>query len=78
MEVDGPEAPNTGVSDSRMAGVGSMIIGGPPNVSVGLANGFGMTPRPMVMGPGGMIGPNGVGGSGGSGPQEWEWLTMSL
>ena len=78
MDVDGPEAPNPGVNDSRMAGMGSMIIGGPSNMNVGLANGFGMTPRPMVIGPGGMIGPNGVGGPGGSGPQEWEWLTMSL
>jgi len=59
--------------------------------SMGLANGFGMTTRPM--GPGGMSmpgmgglggppsmvmgGQSGVGGAG-TGPQEWEWLTMSL
>ncbi len=48
--------------------------------NLGLANGFGMTQRPMM-------GPNMVGSSsstmitpngGGGGAQEWEWLTMSL
>jgi len=52
--------------------------------NLGLANGFGMTQRPMVgsgiMGlpggppPGQMMGPT----PGAAGPQEWEWLTMSL
>lgn len=56
-------------------GMGQMMIGGPAGMNMGLANGFGMTQRPMMMGPGGMVGPN---GGAGSGPQEWEWLTMSL
>jgi hypothetical protein len=58
-----------------------MILAGPSNVNVSLANGFGMTQRPMTMGANGVLGPSGgvgSGGPGGSGPQEWEWLTMSL
>lgn len=54
--------------------------------NMGMANGFGMTRRPMI-GPaiGGMPGmgqgQNGMvmaQGGAGTGPQEWEWLTMSL
>jgi GATA-binding protein len=56
-------------------GMGQMVVGGPAGMNMGLANGFGMSQRPMMMGPGGMVGPN---GGAGSGPQEWEWLTMSL
>lgn len=57
---------------------GMMVNAGPAGMGMALANGFGMTQRPMgMMGPGGMVGPNGVGGAG-TGPQEWEWLTMSL
>jgi GATA-binding protein, other eukaryote len=78
MDIDSPETPNGGMLESRMSGMGGMILGGPTGVSMGLANGFGMAQRPMMMGPGGMVGPNGVGGPGGTGPQEWEWLTMSL
>ncbi|KAI9729499.1 MAG: hypothetical protein M1818_008499 [Claussenomyces sp. TS43310] len=58
-------------------GAGGMMIAGPASMNMGLANGFGVTQRPMMMGPGGMVGPNGAVGNG-TGPQEWEWLTMSL
>ena len=78
MDIDSPEASNGGTIESRMSGMGGMMLGGPAGVNMGLANGFGMTQRPMMVGPGGMVGPNGVGGPGGTGPQEWEWLTMSL
>ncbi|RDW79936.1 putative nitrogen regulatory protein areA [Coleophoma cylindrospora] len=73
-----------------MIGNGSMTPGG----SMGLANGFGMSTRPMMgsggmngmnMSPGmtggpppGMVMSNGGPGGAGTGPQEWEWLTMSL
>jgi GATA-binding protein, other eukaryote len=76
------------VSGSSM---GNMNIGGNMGMNgvggVGLANGFGMATRPM--GPAGMMGMGGMGMQGqqmmgnsgvgaGTGPQEWEWLTMSL
>jgi GATA-binding protein len=81
MDVDGSETSSTGDSQQNggmMPEIGGMIISGPSNVGMGLANGFGVSQRPMSMiAPGGMVGPNGVGGSG-TGPQEWEWLTMSL
>jgi GATA-binding protein len=58
-------------------------MAGMPNPgNVALTNGFGMTQRPMM--PPGMMGmpgvpPNGMMTPGaGAGPQEWEWLTMSL
>jgi GATA-binding protein, other eukaryote len=81
MDIDGPEASSNasnGMSNPGMPAMGGMMLAGPTAGGMGLANGFGMTPRPMMMGPGGMVGANGVGGPGGSGPQEWEWLTMSL
>jgi GATA-binding protein len=78
MDIDSPDTPNGGIVESRMSAMGGMMLGGSTGVNMGLANGFGMTPRPMMVGPGGMVGPNGVGGPGGTGPQEWEWLTMSL
>jgi GATA-binding protein len=49
--------------------------------NLGLANGFGMAPRPLGPGMMGMPGgpSNGMVNPGaGAGPQEWEWLTMSL
>ena len=85
MDVDSPE--NSAGSDEVAK---SMGLPGGSMTNIGLANGFGMTTRPM--GPGGMMpgmagmnpspgmvmsGPNGAAGSG-TGPQEWEWLTMSL
>ncbi len=87
MEVDSPEN-STGSNEA--AKVGMSIASGGSLTNMGLANGFGMTTRPM--GQSGMIpgmagmnaasgmvmsGPNGAAGSG-TGPQEWEWLTMSL
>lgn len=83
MDVDSPE--NSTGSNEAAPSLGS--ANGFPGMSasnLGLANGFGMTQRPMIgsgiMGmPGGpppnpMMGPTG----GAAGPQEWEWLTMSL
>ncbi|KAF8864692.1 hypothetical protein BDZ45DRAFT_19746 [Acephala macrosclerotiorum] len=88
MDVDSPEN-STGSNEAAKAmGMGMMGSGG-SMTNMGLANGFGMTQRPMgpgmMQGMGGMNGPppgmvmgqNGVGGAG-TGPQEWEWLTMSL
>jgi GATA-binding protein len=63
---------------SAMAPGGMMMNSGPAGVGMGMTNGFNVGQRPIgMMGPGGMAGPNGVGGAG-TGPQEWEWLTMSL
>lgn len=83
MEVDSPES-SIGSNDAARS-VG--MTNAPTPSSIGLANGFGMTQRPM-MGSGGMMGGvPGVSGQTGqmmnpggpaSGPQEWEWLTMSL
>ena len=94
MDVDSPEN-STGSNEAAkalgMSSAGSMgninIGGNMVNGGVGLANGFGMTTRPM--GPAGMMGSMGMGMQGqqmmgnpgvgaGTGPQEWEWLTMSL
>lgn len=82
MDVDSPE--NSTGSNEAAKSLGMGMMGGSMNNMV-LANGFGMTTRPM--GPGGMAmgmgmggPPQGMmgGGAGGTGPQEWEWLTMSL
>ncbi|KAH9905275.1 hypothetical protein F4778DRAFT_779622 [Xylariomycetidae sp. FL2044] len=84
MEVDSPE--NSTGSNEAARSVGSsngfMSMSNPGNL--GLANGFGMTQRPMMGGVGGGGGipggpPNGMMNNGAAaGPQEWEWLTMSL
>lgn len=84
MDVDSPE--NSTGSNEAAKSLGMSLGGGMTNM--GLATGFGMSNRPI--GPGGMMqgmagaspgmamsGPNGPAGSG-AGPQEWEWLTMSL
>ncbi|KAH6679119.1 hypothetical protein B0J14DRAFT_614453 [Halenospora varia] len=89
MDVDSPENSTGSNEAAKSLGMGMMGAGG-SMTNVGLANGFGMTTRPMGLGgmqvpmggmggapPGmAMSGQNGVGGS--AGPQEWEWLTMSL
>jgi GATA-binding protein, other eukaryote len=77
MDIDSSETSGTGDSQqigNMMSGIGGMVIPGTTGVGIGLTNGFG---RSMTVTPGGIMGPNGVGGAG-AGPQEWEWLTMSL
>lgn len=88
MDIDSPE--NSTGSNEAAKSMERGVASGGSLTNMGLANGFGMTTRPM--GPGGMMqgitgmnpppgmvlsGPNGAAGSG-TGPQEWEWLTMSL
>jgi GATA-binding protein len=89
MDVDSPT--NSTGSDEAAKAMGMSIMNSGNLPSMGLANGFGMTTRPMgpngmtMQGMSGMGGPppgmvmgqNGVGAAG-TGPQEWEWLTMSL
>ncbi|KAI5921796.1 hypothetical protein F4810DRAFT_712220 [Camillea tinctor] len=82
MDVDSPENSTGSNEAARSVGSSNGFVNIQGSGSLGLANGFGMTQRPM-MGPGilGMSGgpSNGVINSGaGAGPQEWEWLTMSL
>lgn len=85
MDVDSPEnssGSNEAAKPSGLAMAGSSIS------NMGLANGFGMTARPMGPGAIGMSGMGAMGGAPGmvmsgqngasTGPQEWEWLTMSL
>ncbi|KAH8811482.1 hypothetical protein F5884DRAFT_276520 [Xylogone sp. PMI_703] len=95
MDIDSPEN-STGSNEAAAAkSLGMSMIGSSGNLAnMGLANGFGMTTRPIAGSMGGMgmqssqqsmtgMG-SGVGasqngvGGTGSGPQEWEWLTMSL
>ncbi|TGO52744.1 hypothetical protein BOTNAR_0315g00040 [Botryotinia narcissicola] len=87
MDIDSPEA-STGRNEAAKS-IGMGLMG--TNGSMGLGNGFGMPARPM-MGQGGSGMQMGMGGSqhgmtinsqngpngSGAGPQEWEWLTMSL
>ena len=84
MDVDSPE--NSTGSNEAAKSLGMSLGGNMTNM--GLASSFGMSTRPiapggMMQGMGGaspgmaMSGPNGPAGSG-AGPQEWEWLTMSL
>lgn len=83
MDIDSP-ANSTGSNEAaRSVSSASGFMTGMPNPgNVALTNGFGMTQRPMM--PPGMMGmpgvpPNGLMTPGtGAGPQEWEWLTMSL
>jgi GATA-binding protein len=84
MDIDSPENSTGSNEAARSLGSTNGFAGMPTTPgNLGLANGFGMTQRPMVgpgmMGmpggpPGAMMGPGGTG----AGPQEWEWLTMSL
>ncbi|KAK3335702.1 GATA zinc finger protein [Cercophora scortea] len=85
MDVDSPESSTGSNEAARSLGSSSGFPAMQPSAStLGLANGFGMTQRPMG-GPG-MMGMSSVqpgppmmstGGASGS-AQEWEWLTMSL
>jgi len=83
MDIDSPE--NSTGSNEAARSLGSSS--GFPSMStststLGMANGFGMTPRPAANSTpttqAGASGILGAGGSTGAGPQEWEWLTMSL
>ncbi|KAI0113862.1 hypothetical protein F4776DRAFT_656738 [Hypoxylon sp. NC0597] len=81
MDVDSPENSTGSNEAARSIGSSSGFTGMSNPGNLGLANGFGMTQRPMMGA--GMVGMSG-GSSGvmntgsGNGPQEWEWLTMSL
>jgi GATA-binding protein, other eukaryote len=82
MDIDSPE--NSTGSNEAARSLGS-TSGFPPLSTpgnLGLANGFGMTQRPMVgsgiMGMGAQSGSMMAPGGATAGPQEWEWLTMSL
>ncbi|CAK7222021.1 Sodium- and chloride-dependent GABA transporter 1 [Sporothrix curviconia] len=84
MDIDSP-ANSTGSNDAALslgASTGLNFLDKHTS-NLGLANAFGVTQRPIVgpgmigMGPaasGSMMTPGGSAG----GPQEWEWLTMSL
>ncbi|CZT12344.1 probable nitrogen regulatory protein areA [Rhynchosporium graminicola] len=87
MDIDSPENSTGSNEAAKSLGMGMMNSGSMTNT--GLAGGFGLT-RPSGSGmgmplmngmggppPGMVMGQNGV-GSTGAGPQEWEWLTMSL
>lgn len=86
MDIDSPTNSTGSNEAAKSVGMGLMSNSG-SMTNMALTNGFGMTSRPM--GPGGMM-PGGMGGvpppgmvlsqggAAGTGPQEWEWLTMSL
>lgn len=83
MDIDSPEN-STGSNEAARSLGSSSGFGMSSSANLGLANGFGMTQRPMV-GSSMMSGmPSGqpqlsmAPGGTGTGPQEWEWLTMSL
>ncbi|KAI0130270.1 GATA zinc finger protein [Xylariales sp. AK1849] len=85
MDIDSPEN-STGSNEAAqsVSSANGFLAGMPNPGNLALTNGFGMTQRPPMMGPG-MMGmppsgpPNGMMTPGsGAGPQEWEWLTMSL
>lgn len=84
MDIDSP-ANSTGSNDAlSMSASTGLSFMDKHTSNLGLANAFGVTQRPIVgsgmigMGPaasgGSMMTPGGSAG----GPQEWEWLTMSL
>lgn len=90
MDIDSPE--NSTGSNEAARSLGSSVgaggfgsAGGNTGSLSGLANGFGMSQRPILGS--GMIGLGGshhqgsgsiISGGSAAGPQEWEWLTMSL
>lgn len=88
MDIDSPES-STGSNDAARSlgsSSGFPTMSTNPGANLGLANGFGLTQRPMggtgSMMPGGAPGASGQTGGVppimGSGTHEWEWLTMSL
>ncbi|KAJ2893990.1 hypothetical protein MKZ38_008034 [Zalerion maritima] len=83
MEIDSPENSTGSNEAARSFGSSGNMTVVPTSSGLNLTNGFGMTAQRQVMGPGmvsmggqpsGMLTPTGNP----SGPQEWEWLTMSL
>ena len=89
MDIDSPESSTGSNEAARSLGSSSgfSAMQTSQGSNLGLANGFGMTQRPMVGTGNNMMGgmPGASGQSGGAtmmgtgaGPQEWEWLTMSL
>jgi GATA-binding protein len=80
MDIDSPENSTGSNEAARSLGSSHGLSSMPTPANMGLTNGFGMTQR-NIGGPGmvGMPGAQAVGsGAAASGPQEWEWLTMSL
>lgn len=85
MDIDSPENSTGSNEAAKSIGMGLLTPGG-SMTNMGLANGFAMAARPgpngmmlqgMPMGqppPGMVLAQTGSG----TGPQEWEWLTMSL
>ena len=83
MDIDSPENSTGSNEAARSLGSTNGLSSGSTAGNLALTNGLGMGQRPMIgtgmMGlAGGQSGPvaNSAGAS--SGPQEWEWLTMSL
>lgn len=82
MDLDSPESSNDGSVSGGMNGLGKGLVnmGAPSNSGTNLTAGFPMSQRPMMMSQN-TVGMNGGGQNtttAASGPQEWEWLTMSL
>ncbi|KAB8295226.1 hypothetical protein EYC80_007143 [Monilinia laxa] len=91
MDIDSPEASTDSNEAAKSIGMGMMGTSNGAMANMGLANGFAMPGRSM-MGQGGSVMQMGMGGpqhglgmngqtgpnGSGAGPQEWEWLTMSL
>jgi GATA-binding protein len=82
MDVDSPENSTGSNEAARSVGSSSGFVPMQAPGNLGMTSSFGMTPRP-VMGSGMMAmpgsHPNGMMTAGAAtGPQEWEWLTMSL
>ncbi|KAH7146001.1 hypothetical protein EDB81DRAFT_651068 [Dactylonectria macrodidyma] len=79
MDIDSPESTGSNEATCPMGSSTALSNGLPGGMS---SSGFGMNQRPplgsgMISMSGGQANTlNGVGGS--AGPQEWEWLTMSL
>ncbi len=86
MDIDSPENSTGSNEAARSLGStnGFVPFQTPGSTgNLGLANGFGMQQRPMASGSmlgmaGGQNGAIMGAGGAGTGPQEWEWLTMSL
>ena len=79
MDIDSPENSTGSNEAARSLGSSSNMTIVPTSNALNL-NGFGMMPQRHVTGPAMAGGPAGIMTPTGnpSGPQEWEWLTMSL